>query len=283
MGRSGTSDVTARVDPRTRTATVDVACSGNLLNAPIAPERYVVDLGGYRPAAPHWHVVSPQVGDVVLSANSGTDFTATLTALPQPSIHSVDVHATRVGTRVDVSYQLNGASKPVLGTMAWARNATRATPAPIGQTAAATPANVQSGSYAAALLTAADLSRAVGRPFAAPVANGGRLGYDIGVNVSDGLATSTDKKYDVNYSVYLCDSKAHANAFWKKESGLGLPSLPGPWRDAFFLTSVPTMYAFDGSHVTTLQVQALHSSVAKQLRTPAIALTKILIRNLSGS
>jgi hypothetical protein len=279
-GASGTSDVSARVNALRRSVGITVAATGNLLTAPVAPESYTLNLAGYSRDAASWRAQSPQVGDIVLTGEGGTDFTATITTVPQPSIHSIDVQATRAGGRVDLAYTLNLVNgSPIHGAMAWAKGTTRATPGPIGGGSAATPVTIQSGTFAAGLLTASDLSKATGTRFGAPVANGGRLLYDHGVNVSNGTAKSVDQKLDVQYSVFICDSSADANAFWHKESAQHLPPVAGPWRSGFFQTTIPTMYAFTGRYVVTVQIVNLAGTTSDQ-RSAAIAVAKALVRNL---
>lgn len=280
MGRSGTSDVSAQLSPTSRTAVVDVACSGDILGVPVQSERYTINLAGFRRLAPHWQVASPQIGDLVATAGSGTDFTGTVTNVPHASITSIDVQATRVGSRVDLRYQINPASgPPVRGTMAWAKGDTRAMPSALDAVAAATPANIQSGSYAAGLLTAAEVSKATGKRFGTPTSNGGRLFYSNGVDVSNGLVNAVDKSMVVQYSVYVCHSAGVAKKFWKGESAAATSSIHGPWRDAFALDG--TLYAFDGTHVTTVEVLSLHGTTPPaQLQHAEIAITNSLMASL---
>jgi hypothetical protein len=278
--RSGTSVVSAQVNPTSRTAVIDVACSGAILGVPVQSERYTVDLAGFRRLAPQWNVVSPQFGDLVAMAESGTDFAGTVTNVPHTSIKSIDVQATRVGTRVDLRYQINPANgPPVNGTMAWAKGSTPAIPAALNAVATATPANIQSGAYAAGLLSAAEVSSAVGKRFAAPMSNGGRLFYANGVDVSDGLANSVDKSLVLQYSVYICHDSAIGKKFWKGESANATSSIHGPWRDAFY--QIGTLYAFDGLHVTTVNVVSLHGTQsAAAIEHAAIDITKSLMARL---
>jgi hypothetical protein len=259
-----------------------VSCSGAILGVPVQSERYTVDLAGFQRLAPQWNVVSPQFGNLVAMAESGTDFAGTVTNVPHTSIKSIDVQATRVGGRVDLRYQINPESGlPVNGTMAWAKGSTPATPAALNAVATATPANIQSGAYAAGLLSAAEVSSAVGKRFASPTSNGGRLFYANGVDVSDGLVNSIDKSMVVQYSVYICHSASIGKKFWKGESAAAPSSIHGPWQDAFSLDG--TMYAFDGLHVTTVNVVSLHGTrSAAAIERADIAITKTLIGNLKS-
>jgi hypothetical protein len=90
-------------------------------------------------------------------------------------------------------------------------------------------------------------------------------------------------KLDVQYSVYIGHSAATAKAFWRKQGAAGLPSVPGPWKAAFFQPSVHTVYAFAGRYVVELQVISLTGSAPADNRSVAIAVTKALVRNLPAN
>jgi hypothetical protein len=126
--------------------------------------------------------------------------------------------------------------------MAWTTKGERAVPAPLPSAhSAPNVADIQSGAYAANLLTASDLSSIFGRSVPAPTANGGRLEYDNGIDVSNASAAAGG--YALNYSVYIGASPRDAASFWKKQ-GLGAANISGNWKSAFWLSTPPTLYVY---------------------------------------
>ena len=79
-------------------------------------------------------------------------------------ISTIDINSARTAQRVDVNYTVHHVDgHAVQGTMAWARNGAPATPAALPR--AGTPPNpvdIQSGAYAASLLTGPELSAIFG-------------------------------------------------------------------------------------------------------------------------
>jgi hypothetical protein len=286
-GASGTSDLLIAVDARHRTvrATIDVA--GPILGAgsSLAPVTYEIDLLGFAVDAVAWTITSPQLGKVVATAGGGTTLTATATNVPDHTdVATIDISGTRLGKRVDGRYTITRHDgTKTTGTMAWAAGSQRATAADPKSTAFNSPGDVMSGQYAASFATASQLSAAMRRATLAPIANGGRIGYAPGIDVSDANAFTADGELVIQYSVYRGVSAARTAAFWHGEL-LNQPNVHGPWTAAFF--QGPTLYAYKGSRVLivniTQTVQAKHPPTAAAVPPMVLAVAKALMPSLNS-
>lgn len=145
-----------------------------------------------------------------------------------------EMTGTRVGGRVAVRYTITDAGgRMTKGTAAWAKGSVRATPQDPRKTVHDSPADIESGLYATDFFTAIDLSKAVGRPMKPPIDNGGRIAYDVGIDVANTYAETVDGFLRTDLRVYRARSAAAATAFWKKQL-LHQPDVPGPWKAGFF-------------------------------------------------
>jgi hypothetical protein len=145
--------------------------------------------------------------------------------------------------------------------MAWTRSGAPAKPAALPTAGAPpNPVDIQSGTYAAALLTGSDLTTIFGSPFPAPHPNGGRLSYANGIDTSNASATADD--YDVSYTVYVGDTAAATSAFWAQQ-GLGMTNIPGTWKAAFWLGENNTLYVYaTDTRVLTVDITATNTNSA---------------------
>ena len=214
-------------------------------------------------SAPSYAISGPQFGRVMIVPSGGLSATAVAHAVPEhPEIAKVTVDGSRVAQRVDVTYAITHANGRIVnGAIAWTANGERAAPSPLPTThSAPNSAGIQSGAYAASLLTASDLSSIFGHSFPAPTANGGRLEYDNGIDVSN--ATAAAAGYEINYSVYIGATPTATASFWKKQ-GLGAANISGSWKDAFWLSTVATLYVYATDTRTLLiQIQQPNATTA---------------------
>lgn len=242
-GGDGTGEVSIALDPRARTVKATISFAGPLLGSMVASQTYQIDLLSFTLAADSYQVTSPQFGKLTIVPGGATSATATATAIPaHPEIAGIDIRASRTGPRVDISYTIRGVDGAVVnGTMAWG-NGTRASAAPLPTPGAApSPTDVQSGTYAAGLLTAKALTSIFGTTFPAPSANGGRLSYQEGIDTSN--ARSTGAELDLEYTVYVGHSAAATTAFWRSQLR-SQPAVDGPWRAAFWYDEIATLYVY---------------------------------------
>jgi hypothetical protein len=261
-GASGDSDIVIAIDGPSRTARATVSFGGKLLGAAVPTVTYDIDLLSFMMTADSYNVSSPQFGQLTIVPGGATNASGSAHTIPgQPTIDHVDVNGTKAGVRADVSYTVfytDGHS--VKGTAAWTTTGERATPAALGSAGAPTTADIASGSYAAELLDAKSLATIFGKPFDAPIANGGRLLYDNGIDTSNGQVYSTARDYVVQYTVYVGANEADTAAFWKKQNP-GLATTPGPWLSGFFFPGAG-FYAELPTRVLLVQVLDLKATGA---------------------
>ncbi len=262
-GAAGSTDVVVSFDTNRRTVRASVAFGGDLLGSPVPPETYEIDLLSFMIGADSYDVHSPQLGQLNIVPGGATSASATAQSVPgHGDISKVDISGSRIAQRVDVNYTITYVDgHTVKGTMAWTRSGAPATPAALPTAGAPpNPVDIQSGTYAAALLTGSDLTAIFGSTFPAPHPNGGRLLYANGIDTSNAAAAA--KGYDVSYTVYVGDTAAATSAFWAQQ-GLGMADIPGSWKDAFWLSENTTLYVYaTDTRVLTVDVSATNSTAA---------------------
>lgn len=242
-GGSGTGDVAIALDPRTRTARATVAFTGPLLGSAIATQTYQVDLMSFVLASDSYAVTSPQFGRLTIVPGGATSASASATRIPDhPEIAGIDIRAARTAQRVDVSYTIRHVDgRTVTGTMAWGNGRRVAAAALPSAGTAPNPVDVQTGAFAADLLTAKALTTIFGTPFPAPTSNGGRLGYQAGIDTSN--AASSTSALELDYTIYVGHSPAATAAFWRNQLQ-SFPAIAGTWRAAFWYDEIATLYVF---------------------------------------
>jgi hypothetical protein len=254
-GGSGTSDVTIAINPLTLKAKATVDFQGPILDgAALAPVTYDVDLLSYAKDAASWSLHSPQLGDVTATADGGVSLTGTCTDVPRHSdIANIAVKGTRLGGRVDGRYTITKKDGSVTtGTIAWGHGTTRAQPHDPTDTAQNSIADILSGDYAASFGTAQLLTAAMGRPMQAALANGGRIFFAPGIDVSNARALTAGGNLVVQYSVYR-GSVADVAKFWQQNYPHADP-IPGPWTQAVVSNGVPPLYAYSDGRVLQISV-----------------------------
>lgn len=288
-GGSGTSDLVIAIDVRRRTVRATVEVAGPILGgtSTVLPVTYEVDLLGFALNAPAWNVSSPQLGKVAVTADGGVSLTATATQVPDhPEIAKIDISGTRLGRRVDGRYTITGSDgSTTTGTIAWASGPQRATPADPNDTKFNSIADVMSGKYAASFGTPSQLSAAMGRKTQLPVANGGRIAYTPGIDVSNATATTADGELVIQYSVYRGSSARSTAQFWKRQL-MNQPDVHGPWQAAFYQPGFATLYAYRGNRVLTVNITqtvgAKHPPTADALLPRVLAVAKVLAPQLNS-
>ncbi len=254
-GRSGASDVVITINPLTLKAKATVDFQGPILaGAPLAPVTYDVDLLSYAKDAPSWFVRSPQLGDVVATADGGVSLSGSCTNVPgHADIEGIDVKGTRLGGRVDGRYTITMKDgSTTTGTIAWGHGSTPAQPHDPTDTAQNSIPDILSGDYAASFGTARLLTAAMRRPTLAATANGGRVFFAPGIDVSDARALTADGNLVVQYSIYR-GSAADVAKFWQTNYPHTNP-IPGPWTEATVSNGVPPIYAYSGGRVLDISV-----------------------------
>ena len=195
-GANGTSDLTIALDLRRRTVRAVVAAAGPILaGADVATAEYEIDLLGFARTAPSWTLHSPQLGTLAVEASGGTSMSGRATEIPnQPEITAIEFEGTRTGYRVDGSYTMTRRrdGSTLRGTMAMMTGGTRAVPHDPSDTSHDSPADIQSGAYAATLVSADDLTTPMKTDVATPSTNGGRIEAYAGIDTSNALAATTD-------------------------------------------------------------------------------------------
>lgn len=242
-GHSGDWDMLFSLNAGQGSARATIDVTGAIFGSEVPDTTYdIYNLLSFLVDDVGYDITGPQFGDAHLNGWGASSTTGTLTNIPgHPEISKVDIAVSIRGQRADLTYTTHLSSGgTVKGTMAWSSAGDRATPAPVGSS----DLLIQNGTYAAGLLTAAQLTGATGTPFADPQPNGGKLHDTPTINVSNATATSTSGRYQLEYSVYL-GTPAAISAFWKTETASSTdPLIPGPWSGAFFWSSIQTFYGY---------------------------------------
>lgn len=263
-GAAGGSDIVVSFDTKRRTVRARVAFDGDLLGSPVPAETYEIDLLSFMLSADSYDVSTPQLGKLNIVPGGATSASATARSVPgHADISKVDINGSRIAQRVDVKNTITYVDgHTVKGTMAWTRSGAPAKPAALPTAGAPpNPVDVQSGTYAAGLLTGSDLTTIFGSPFPAPSPNGGRLLYANGIDTSDASADADD--YHVAYTVYVGDSAAATSAFWAQQGSAGQAAIPGSWKTAFWLSETNTLYVYaTDNRVLTVDVTATNGNAA---------------------
>ena len=106
------------------------------------------------------------------------------------------------------------------GLVEWSKSAQRpATPSLAGLAAV----DFVQGDYAANLVTVDEATRAFGRPFSPPVANGGRLQMRIGLDASNGRADSVDGELYAQWTVYRTVDAPAGKAYFDLDAPISYP------------------------------------------------------------
>ena len=122
-----------------------------------------------------------------------------------------------------------------------------------------------SGESATSLITEAEATAIVGTPIGLPKANGGRVGFAPGINVSNAGfgtfgTTPAPGQLCADWTLYLAESTAVAAAYWTtikaKWAGNKLPAFVGVGGEAFASTAFPQAIVLQGRSI--LEVTGLY-------------------------
>ena len=170
-----------------------------------------------------------------------------------PTSANIAVKGTRLGGRVDGRYTITMKDgSTTTGTIAWGHGSTRALPHDPTDNGAELHHDILTGDYAASFGTAQLLTAAMGRPTLAALANGGRIYYAPGIDVSNARALTADGNLVVQYSIYR-GSPAVVAKYWQTNYPHANP-IPGPWTEATVSNGVPPVYAYSGGRVLQISV-----------------------------
>ena len=225
-GRRGTAQAAIALDVVRRVATFTVGFEGPLLGGESPePTTYVVDVDQFDATSDHAVATSPQLGQVEVTVEGFGHVRLHATDIPDHrEIASIDVTAAiETPTVANITYTIaTTAGAMQRGALAAAKGSTRPAYPSLDQ-ATSTTAFV-SGDYAASLMTAAAATRALGQPCKAPVANGGRIAYAPGIDVSNGRVETVADSLNgsgavIQYSVYRAPDAAAMRAFFQRYAG----------------------------------------------------------------
>lgn len=126
-----------------------------------------------------------------------------------------------------------------------------------------------SGDYAASLATVDEVSTAVGRPALPLSANGGRPGYQPGIDVSNARTVSKDGMLFITLEVYRAADASAARAwltsYWQMPTTTPNPALAGLGDGAFLDVPGNRLVVLSGRELATISVAGSTSSGAATL------------------
>ncbi|HEX4490171.1 MAG TPA: hypothetical protein VH914_03110 [Acidimicrobiia bacterium] len=225
-GRRGTADATLALDVARRVATYTVTFDGPLLGGESPkPTTYVVNVDQYDATSDHAVAVTPQLGRVEVTVDGFGHVQLRATDIPDHrDIVSVDVKAViETPTAANITYTIAMAGGSTQrGALAAAKGSTRPAYPSLDQATSATA--FVTGDYAASLMTADTATRLLGEPCKTPVANGGRVAYAPGIDVSNGRVETVADSLNgsgavIQYSVYRAPDAAAMRAFFQRYAG----------------------------------------------------------------
>jgi len=281
-GREGTADVSVVLDVSGRVATCTVAFSGPLLGGPPPPTTtYVVSVDQYDASSENASAKTPQLGDVTIMVQGFGKVTLQATNISgHPDIDSIQINASAdTPTTASSAYTIRHRSGLTeRGAVSFAKGSQR--PAVPSPTQAGAQSDFRSGAYAAGLVTADELTAALGEPIPAPEANGGKVEFAPGIDVSNAAATTTSGDIYVQYSVFRGRDASSTAAYWHlydpepQVTGLGdqarahILSAGTPYFELYVLKGNQVLrlqLSFVDSTRSAAQANALYTSVAKAI------------------
>ena len=254
-GDTGTLSATVTIDPASRHFAMQFSYTGPFLQGGAgAPEMIDVTIPD-GPTPENQPVALGLTGDMNLNYEGGTTAAISAAALPG-NADGLSADLALLGDTATASYTIKSpAGQTVLGAAIVGRNHT---PDPVDLSSIAEQhlnASLQSGQYAADLLTPQEAAAAVGTPIDAMLPNGGNLRFGVGVATTNTRAPSTDGVLVIQITVYRCVDAATMAAFWPPfVQGLE-PHVPGFGDDAI---DYPLgLYVLAGNLAAVIQVVAL--------------------------
>ncbi len=225
-GRRGTAEASIALDVVRRVATYTVAFDGPLLGGDgPRPTTYVVGVDQYDATSDQAVALTPQLGRIEVTIEGFGHVQLRATDVPgHREISSVDIKAVIETSEVgSVTYTINKTDGTTQqGALAAAKSST---PPPFPSLDQATSVNAfVTGDYAASLMTTATAARLLGQPCKAPVANGGRIEYAPGIDVSNARVETVADSINgsgavIQYSIYRAPDAAAMRAFFQRYAG----------------------------------------------------------------
>jgi hypothetical protein len=257
-GGSGTADGSISLDAMAFAGRGQLSLSDGFLGAgaAIAPAVYDIDLAKFDYSADTHRISSPQLGEIEITVEGFGAVKLICTKVPgHPDIDTLEIDAQgQQGTGVaSVTYKVNRGGQVTRGAMALSSGSDRP-PAPEPGSANQQTEFIM-GDYAASLVTAAQLSQAVGVTVHAPVANGGKLNYAPGIDVSNARAETDDPNVIIQYSVYRGTDAATARAFLELNSSVATP-VTGLGDGAYLVKAPVFLQVLQGKEVAEVTVLA---------------------------
>jgi len=224
-GRRGTAEASIALDVVRRVATCTVAFDGPLLGGQSPePTTYVVGVDQYDSTSEHAVATSPQLGRIEVTIDGFGHLQLRATEIPgHREIASVDIRAIVTPSAANITYTINETNGTTQrGALAAAKGSTRPAFPSLEQASSATA--FVSGDYAASLITAATATRLLGQPCKTPEANGGRIAYAPGINVSNARVETVADSLNgsgavIQYSIYQAPDAAAMRTFFQRYAG----------------------------------------------------------------
>ncbi len=143
---------------------------------------------------------------------------------------------------------------------------------PVPGRASVNPADLSafySGAYAASLATPEEITAAVGRPVLPFSANGGRPGYQPGIDVSNAITVTKDGILNITLEVYRAASASAARtwltSYWQMPTTTPNPTLAGLGDAAFLDVPGNRLVVVSGRELMTISVGGAPSASVNEL------------------
>ncbi|MDQ6937285.1 MAG: hypothetical protein M3140_06185 [Actinomycetota bacterium] len=257
---TGTATVQFAIDLGRRVATTDMQVDGIPFgHAPLPHVIVEVFLDGYSYDATDISYDLEGFGAITIHRGGGGTGTGTLSKpVYDTSVQKLDVTARYLeGRGADMTYECTlSDGTTTLGAVRWSRNGD-AVPTLPSSAALGLEAFVH-GDYAASLLTAPELTAALGRNIGALTANGGRAGYAPGVDLSNARAANTSgDQLVVQITIFRLATPAAALEYLRTTLAPNVPAgnyISGLGDIAYVQPSVPDVFVLQRREIADIQV-----------------------------
>ena len=254
-GDTGTLQATVTIDPALRRFAMKFSYTGAFLQGGAGTPDLVDVTIPNGPTPENQPVPLGLTGAMNLTYQGGTTASISAASLPGSS-DGLSADLALLGDSATASYTIKApGGHLILGAAIVGRNHT---PEPVNLSSIAEQhlnASINSGQYAADLLSAQDASAAVGATIDAMVANGGNLLYAAGVVTTNTRAVSAHGVLVIQITIYRCADAAAMSAYWLVLTKGLEPHVAGLGDDA--IVNPLGLYMLVGHVAATIQVLAL--------------------------